>query len=91
MDMLEAVGIPVSVFNQHGAGAVGELPQDCGWPQLWVHRDEHYQRARELILARESEESASPERACGQCGELNPGSFDICWACGADLPQPVDR
>ena len=86
-DLLAGAGIPASVFNQHGIGAVGELPQDSGWPQLWIHRDDQYQRARDLLLAHESSAVAGEDRACGRCGETNPFTFEICWSCGADMQR----
>ena len=84
-ELLAEAGIPASVFNQFSVGAVGEIPCDCGWPQLWVHRDHQYQRARELLLAHERRQrGAAQDWRCG-CGESNPEAFEICWSCGADV------
>jgi hypothetical protein len=45
-----------------------------------------------LVRVREQEhlsdvERSSPGRwACPECGESNPGHFDICWSCSAQRP-----
>jgi hypothetical protein len=57
-------------------------------PQVWVDRDEDAARARELIDAYfRSGSAATGVLFCPTCGEENPGSFELCWACGAGLEQ----
>lgn len=81
-DFLAAEGIETLVFNEHSAGAVGEIPCNETLPQLWVRNDGSFDRARSLLLAYECEGSGDEPRICPGCGEENPGSFDFCWRCG---------
>ncbi len=84
-DRLTAQGIYAMVFNEHGAGAVGELPYTESWPQVWIYQDLHFMRAREVVLAYEQQQQPGVPRQCGECSEENPSGFDLCWQCGSDL------
>ena len=64
---------------------MGEVPYDAALPQVWVEKPADAERARALILEFLKAPSAGPARRCPRCGEENPGSFDLCWACGAGL------
>jgi hypothetical protein len=83
--VLEAAGIPTFIRNENLANVEAPIPVFC--PALCVVRDEDYERALELLReATEAAEQASTEEApCPACGEANPGNFDLCWNCGADL------
>jgi hypothetical protein len=54
-------------------------------PQVWVDDDADAARARAVIEAFALQAQASAPLACPACGEENPGSFDLCWSCGAGL------
>jgi hypothetical protein len=64
---------------------MGEIPFDAALPQVWVERPADAQRARALIEEFLHAPVASVPRKCPQCSEENPGSFDLCWACGTGL------
>lgn len=85
LDLLAQAGIPARVFNANAQGGVGEIPFTHAWPELWIERPADAARARALVLAWETT-PAGPDAACQGCGEINPGSFDLCWHCGASLP-----
>ncbi len=84
-NLLETAGIPTFIRNENLAQAEAPLPVFC--PTLCVVNDEDYERAIGLIRENqiEAEEASKEEHPCPACGEMNPGSFEICWSCGADL------
>lgn len=83
--MLEAAGVRAQVFNDHAAGALGELPATETWPEVWIERDHQLATARSLIAGYES----APDQTvlCQDCGESNPVTFEICWQCRQPLPD----
>ena len=42
-------------------------------------------RARAVIDAYQRETPSTLVVKCPNCGEENPGSFDLCWNCGQGL------
>jgi len=42
-------------------------------------------RAKAMIEEYKTTRGSGPSVACPQCGEENPGTFDLCWNCGRDL------
>ena len=86
--ILEAAGIPTMVRNEHLAmSGLTEIPIPEFFPALCVMRDEDYENAMEIIREQYEEnlKGADTETICQSCGEANPGNFDICWSCGAEL------
>ena len=83
--MLEAEAIPAAVFNENAHGAVGELPITEVWPDVWIKDDCHCSEARSIIECYEATSSVKRRAPCAQCGEYNPGNFELCWYCGAIL------
>jgi hypothetical protein len=84
VDLLADRGIRARIFNANASSLAGELPIDATLPQLWVEDPANAARAREVIDAFVRAPSG-PARKCPACGEDNPGSFDLCWSCGAGL------
>lgn len=84
VDLLADRGIRARIFNANAASLAGELPIDASLPQVWVDDPADAPRAREIIEAFVRGAHGPPVR-CPACGEENPGSFDLCWACGAGL------
>ncbi len=84
--LLESRGIDCEVRNEFAVGAMGELAPIDVWPELWVANDEDEERARALIDDAETQADKA-DWFCGRCGERNAGSFEVCWACGAEPPQ----
>lgn len=57
---------------------------------------EDLDRAREILAEDRRRAAAATRWKCGQCGELNEPSFDLCWKCHSDAssgqvvgPDPV--
>ena len=76
------------IRNEHTTtSGVTEIPIPDLYPNLCVIYDEDYQRAWEIlnIAIKENAENMNKEITCSSCGEVNPGNFEICFACGADL------
>lgn len=86
LHLLEHRGIRARVFNANASSLAGELPIEASLPQVWVEHARDADRARELIAAFLGS-SHGPPRKCPACGEENPSSFDLCWACGAGLER----
>lgn len=80
--ILEADGISCLVRNRFLGGAIGELPLNEAWPELWVVDAEDERRARQLI--EQALRPAQPVAAwhCPGCRELIEGQFAQCWQCG---------
>ena len=83
--MLEAEFIPAVVFNENANGAAGELPINEVWPEVWIKDDRHCSEARSVIERYEATSSSETRAPCAQCGEINPGNFEMCWYCGTML------
>ena len=64
---------------------MGEIPFDAALPQVWVEKPADAERARALIDEFLRTPAPAGSRKCPQCAEDNPGSFDLCWSCGAGL------
>ena len=84
VDLLADRGIRARVLNANASSLAGELPIDAALPQVWVDDPADAPRAREVIESVPRTPSG-PTRKCPACGEDNPGSFDLCWNCGAGL------
>jgi len=84
-DLLLQSGIATQIFNVNAVGALGELPVDAAQPQVWVEDDARAAEARALIVAHQKKQTQPAQRPCHQCGELNPGNFELCWNCGASI------
>ena len=82
--VLEAAGIACLLRNQYLTGALGELPVNECWPQVWVVDDDDAPRALRLIG--ETLPSAALGGECWDCpgcGESLEPQFRQCWQCGA--------
>lgn len=77
--VLEAEGIACTVKNEFLSGAMGELPVNETWPELWVNEND-LPRARQLLAAMASTPAVQVWR-CPDCGELIEGQFTDCWRC----------
>jgi len=87
VDLLGQRGIGARVLNANASSIAGELPIDAALPQVWVDDPRHEERAREVIEEYQRTRHLGPPRNCARCGEENPSSFDLCWACGAGLER----
>lgn len=85
LNLLALAGIEARVFNENAQGGLGEIPFTHAYPEVWVTDPEDAPHARRII---EAQLRAAPNPGvvfCRQCGEENPGNFQLCWHCGAGL------
>ena len=75
-NMLERNGIPSSLIEHRG---------HAGQPytEVWVVRDEDSDRAVAAIRLLHSNALDQGSWKCAKCEEDNPGTFEVCWKCGA--------
>jgi hypothetical protein len=84
-NVLEAEGIAAEIRNQHLGSILGDMPFVEVWPELWVHNDLEFDRARQLIDGSAFDESPADPWRCRECSEENEGQFAACWKCGASV------
>lgn len=87
VDLLADRGIRARIFNANASSLAGELPIEASLPQVWVDDPADAPRARAIIDAFTRQSPAAAPVKCPACGEENPGSFDLCWSCGAGLEK----
>lgn len=81
--MLTREGIGARLRRQFLAPLMGEIPADDARAELLVAADAAPAATALIDAARHARDV---ERPCPACGEQNPGAFELCWSCGADLP-----
>lgn len=84
-NMLEQAGIPAHIFNANAIGALGDLPMSAAYPQVWIAQIHQEQHARSVVAEYSRATPPLDAKACSRCGEANPGEFELCWSCGAEL------
>lgn len=87
LDLLSQHGIRARILNANASSIAGELPIDASLPQIWVDDASRAARAREVIEVHLRKGPLGPPVGCPKCGEENPSSFDLCWACGTGLER----
>lgn len=82
--MLTEARIEAQVFNENSGGALGELP--VTYPEVWIRSEGDLEQTLGLIAQYEAQ-GRQPETTlhCGECGESNPGNFELCWQCQESL------
>jgi Putative prokaryotic signal transducing protein len=82
--LLESRGIPTIIKNEYLSEGLTEIPEPDVFPSLCVLDDEDYTKA--VVVIREDLASnmkdANHQITCASCGEICPGNFENCWACG---------
>ncbi len=84
---LQDAGIDARVLNEHAQGGLGEIPFTHAYPEVWLVEPGDAERARSIVVGFERRESSAAPVVCRDCGEENPGGFEICWRCGAVLER----
>ena len=79
-NIVEGMGVAVTLKNEFSSGAAGELSPFDVWPELWVVDDVDYEKAVRIIESAFRPENAK-EWLCSRCSEKNDASFDVCWNC----------
>ena len=82
---LEVSGIEVQLQGEALAGALGELPANALEVRVLV-KHHHLAPAQQILL--DYQQQNKPAWYCGQCGEHNAGSFEICWQCAHEPTLP---
>ncbi len=85
LGLLHQQGIAAQVLGEHARGGVGELPFAETYPEVWVERDEDFDRALAVVRGYEAAQPDTGEVRCAVCGESSPAHFGVCWNCGAKL------
>jgi hypothetical protein len=85
LGLLAQAGIDAKVFNENAQGGMGEIPFTHAWPEVWIVDERDAPRARELVRQFERPQAATGAKRCAACGEENPGNFQVCWHCGAEI------
>ena len=81
-------GIACLVRNRYLGGAIGELPLNEAWPEIWVIESADVAAAENLIAAALAPAEDRGVWHCSQCAERIEGQFDQCWQCGGVRPPP---
>lgn len=84
VDLLGQAGIEASVQRYFASSIAGDIPPDQALPEIWVHDDEQFERAKTTLA--ELQHPAWRHWVCRGCGERIDGPFDSCWRCGALMP-----
>lgn len=82
--LLEPEGIDSLIKNQNLSGAMGELPINECWPEVWIMDDNDYDRAINIIDACLTENITNTSPWLCSCGETIEGQFSACWKCGVE-------
>lgn len=85
-DRLRQSGIDSMVKNREIQGALGELPLSL-LPEVWILDDKDLEAAQDEAQAFEArrKQDSGPDKICNHCQEENPGNFELCWKCRAEL------
>ena len=84
--VLADAGINCWIKNQSLSGAIGMLPANACWPELWLYDAADSRQALALI---NPIITTAPNRHAAwrcDCGEQLEGQFEICWHCGRERP-----
>lgn len=57
------------------------VPRECYFEVIDLLR----RRAAGLPLPEQAAAADGPDWSCDACGESNPGTFELCWNCGATM------
>jgi len=87
--LLSAEGIDAFIKNESLQSGLGELPFVEMWPEIWLTHSRDCERAQKLLMEFINRPAAK-EWTCPTCKELNPGTFDVCWACVQPLADEED-
>jgi hypothetical protein len=97
MDLLTGYQIPFMESQSNLSMTYAMRPSPFGRSRLAVPRHRYFevidllrrQQQGEPMPPPPPDTSYLPEWSCNQCGEDNPGSFEICWHCGRPPPASL--
>jgi len=85
---LEHQGIACDIRGEFRRAAVGELPPNECWVELWIVEDSDEEASRRIMSQATS--TAPPSWKCPGCDEVIEGQFGKCWKCQHDRSHGVD-
>ena len=83
--ILESQGIDTLVKNQTISSFAGELPANSIYPELWVTKDEDYDKAIQILTPIQQSEGEYEDYDAWvweECNETVEGQYAECWNCG---------
>ena len=80
-NLLESNHIPCLIKNLYLTGAMGGLPPNECWLELWIFDDTKYHDAQTLITNFQTAPVNAKPWQCPKCGEWIEGQFTDCWKC----------
>ncbi len=87
LDVLLEGGLSAELRNVNLIGSYPEVPVR---PEIWLTRPEDFDAARALIDKFEANrKTVLDDVRCPECGQSNPGNFELCWSCRAEI-HPKD-
>lgn len=83
--LLESDNIRTYLRNEFVANTMIAIPEVT--PALCILEDADVERGVMLIrdYIESSNRSSEEEQTCTNCGEVNPGTFGVCWNCDQSL------
>ncbi|MEM7540996.1 MAG: DUF2007 domain-containing protein [Pseudomonadota bacterium] len=81
--VLKEAGIKCLVKNSYLSGALGELPINECWPEVWIVDADDQTRAEAIVAEFAGRQNHGAQWRCPQCAEMIEGQFAMCWSCGA--------
>ena len=82
-NVLMSYDIDVTLNNEFASSASGGLAPFDTWPEVWLLKDNDYDKAKKIIDSI-SLESNLEGWECKKCQEENDQAFDFCWRCHAE-------
>ena len=85
--LLKGEGLHTVLRNWTGSN-ITDIPIPATFPNVCVLSAKDFERAREILVAYFSSDSASEETwQCPGCGERVDGVFSECWSCKTPVPE----
>jgi hypothetical protein len=86
-NLLISGGIQSVIKNEYLANAIGGIPPNECWYEIWVTNELQYDDAKKIIEnALSNEEGPNLPWICPGCGEEHESQFTVCWKCGREMP-----
>lgn len=82
--LLEQNQIQGRYKNFYTSSVIGDLPFVEVRPEIWVNQEQHAQAS---LLVKQSRQinTNQVDWLCSNCGEQNPSTFEVCWACNSEI------
>jgi len=89
-NILEAQNIKCMIRNQYSSAALGEIPLNECWPELYVLDPRQVRIAEEIVkdIIDPNTKNMHPW-ACPDCKEIVEGQFTACWKCGKEKDELI--